>query len=158
MLIIITGASRGIGFEMVKEFARNRNNLVIAISRNPLSLHKLVASQNTHTILPLKADIRKESDQKKIVKTIKSLNLKIDVLINNAGELLNKNFEKISQKELLSVYNTNVFAPFLLIQQMLPLMSQKNKSHILNIGSMGGFQGSSKFPGLSAYTSSKGAL
>jgi NAD(P)-dependent dehydrogenase (short-subunit alcohol dehydrogenase family) len=79
-------------------------------------------------------------------------------VINNAGEIVNKPFEKITQKELRSVYNTNVFAPFLLLQALLPMFAKKNRSHVVNITSMGGFQGSSKFPGLSAYSSSKSAL
>lgn len=158
MVILITGASKGIGFEMVKIFAKNPNNLIIAVSRNIDSLVKLVKEKNTSTILPIKADITKGISQKKIYKTLKVLNLKLDVLINNAGQILNKPFEKISTKELISVYNTNFFAPFTLIQLLLPLMNKKNKTHIVNIGSMGGFQGSSKFSGLSAYSSSKSAL
>lgn len=158
MLILVTGASKGIGFEMVKRFSKNPNTLVIAVSRNTDALTKLVKQKNTTSILPLKADITKDSDQKKIFRTIKSLNLGLDVLINNAGQIVNKPFEKISAKELQSVYSTNVFAPFALIQTLLPLLNKKNKSHIVNISSMGGFQGSSKFPGLSAYSSSKSAL
>jgi len=158
MLILITGASKGIGFEMVSLFSKNPNNLIIAVSRNIESLNKLVRTQNTHSILPLKGDITKAAHQKKIFQTIKSLNLSLDVLINNAGQIVNKPFEKITEKELQSVYATNVFAPFTLIQTLLPLMSKKSKAHIVNISSMGGFQGSSKFPGLSAYSSSKSAL
>ena len=158
MLILVTGASKGIGFEMVKRFSKNPNTLVIAVSRNTDSLTKLVKQKNTTSILPLKADITKESDQKKISHTIKSLDLGLDILINNAGQIVNKPFEKISTKELQSVYNTNVFAPFTLIQTLLPLLNKKNKSHIVNISSMGGFQGSAKFAGLSAYSSSKSAL
>lgn len=158
MLILVTGASKGIGFEMVKRFSKNPNTLVIAVSRNTEALTKLVKQKNTTSILPLKADITKDSDQKKIFRTIKSLDLGLDLLINNAGQIVNKPFEKISPKELHSVYNTNVFAPFTLIQTLLPLLNKKNKSHIVNISSMGGFQGSAKFAGLSAYSSSKSAL
>lgn len=158
MLILITGASKGIGFEMVKHFAKDPNNLVIAVSRNIEPLTKLVKQKNTTSVLPLKADITLALHQKKIYQTIKSLNLNLDVLINNAGQILNKPFEKITAKELQSVYATNVFAPFTLTQILLPLFSKKNKAHIVNIGSMGGFQGSAKFPGLSAYSSSKTAL
>ena len=158
MLILITGASKGIGFEMVNEFSKNPNNLIIAVSRNTDTLTKLVKTKNTHSVLPLKADITKVAQQKKIYQTIKSLNLALDVLVNNAGEIVNKPFEKITEKELQSVYATNVFAPFTLIQTLFPLMNKKNRAHIVNIGSMGGFQGSSKFPGLSAYSSSKTAL
>jgi 3-oxoacyl-[acyl-carrier protein] reductase len=158
MLILITGASKGIGFEMVKILSENPGNLIIAVSRNTEPLDKLVRRHNTHTVLPLKADLTKPAHQKKIYQTIKSLNLQVDVLVNNAGFIVNKPFEKISAKELQAVYATNVFAPFTLIQTLLPLMNKKTRSHVVNIGSMGGFQGSSKFPGLSAYSSSKTAL
>lgn len=158
MLILITGASKGIGFEMVKLFSRDPKHLIIAVSRNTASLGKLVEQKNTHSVLPLKADITNPIHQKRIFKTIHSLGIPLDILINNAGQILNKPFEKISPKELHSVYATNIFGPFALIQQLLPLMNQKNRSHIVNISSMGGFQGSSKFPGLSAYSSSKAAL
>jgi short-subunit dehydrogenase len=158
MTILITGASKGIGFEMVKQFSEGPNTMVIAVSRNIVTLTKLVNQKNTHSILPIKADITSEKDQKKIVKIIMALGIKIDVLINNAGEIVNKPFEKITSKELHSVYNTNVFGPFTLIQSLLPLFNKKNKSHIVNISSMGGFQGSAKFAGLSAYSSSKSAL
>jgi 3-oxoacyl-[acyl-carrier protein] reductase len=158
MLIIITGASKGIGFEMVKQFSQQSKNLVIAISRNTESLSALVKKENTHSILPLKADITNPLHHKKIQQLVKSLNLPVDILIHNAGQIVNKPFEKITAKELHSVYNTNVFAPFMLTQTLLPIMGKKNKSHIVNISSMGGFQGSSKFSGLSAYSSSKTAL
>lgn len=158
MTILVTGASKGIGFEMVKLFSKNPNTLVIAVSRNIEPVTKLVNQKNTHSILPVKADITSAADQKKILKTLKALNLKVDILINNAGEIVNKPFEKITTKELHSVYTTNVFGPFTLIQSLLPFFNKKNKGHIVNISSMGGFQGSSKFPGLSAYSSSKSAL
>jgi short-subunit dehydrogenase len=158
MLILITGASKGIGFEMVGEFAKDPNNLIIAVSRNMESLNKLVKTKNTHSILPVKADITKADQRKKIAQLIRSLQLPLDVLIHNAGQILNKPFQKITEKELESVYATNVFAPFMLTQTLLPLFNKKSRSHIVNIGSMGGFQGSSKFPGLSAYSSSKTAL
>lgn len=158
MLILITGASRGIGFELVKRFLQDPGNLVIAVSRNTETLHKLVKQKNTHSLLPLKADITRAADLKKIMTTVKAFGMPLDVIINNAGQIVNKAFDRITEKELSAVYTTNVFAPFLLIQKMLPLMGKKNKAHIVNISSMGGFQGTSKFPGLSAYSSSKAAL
>lgn len=158
MLVLVTGASKGIGHEIVKRFSQNPEILIIAVSRNTTSLSRLVSEKNTKNILPLKADINKAADLKKIAATIKKLGLKLDVLINNAGEIVNKPFAKITSKELSSVYSANVFAPFLLIQQLLPLFNVKTRSHIVNISSIGGVQGSSKFPGLSAYSSSKAAL
>ncbi|MBC7865490.1 MAG: SDR family oxidoreductase, partial [Bacteroidia bacterium] len=75
-----------------------------------------------------------------------------------AGYLVNKPFAEISQTDLSKIYSVNVFGPFHLVQSLLPLMGKNQKAHIVNIGSMGGVQGTSKFPGLSAYTSSKMAL
>lgn len=158
MLILITGASKGIGFELVNRLSRDPAHLVIAVSRNTESLNKLIKTKNLYTILPIKADITKASQQKKIYSTIRALGLPLDIIVNNAGEIINKPFEKITEKELRAVYDTNVFAPFTLIQTLLPLVNKKNRSHIVNIGSMGGVQGSAKFPGLSAYSSSKSAI
>lgn len=158
MLVLVTGASKGIGYEVVSQLSKNPKILVIAISRNTKSLYTLIKEQNTSNVLPVKADITNGSHRKKIVDIVKKLNLKVDVLINNAGEIVNKPFSKISEKELLSVYSTNVFAPFQLVQQLLPLLNVKNGAHIVNMSSMGGFQGTAKFAGLTAYSSSKAAL
>ncbi len=158
MLILITGASKGIGFEMVKYFSQNTNHLVIGVSRNIEPITKYINQKNTNSVLAIKADVTKPNDLKKILKSIKTLNLGLDIIINNAGSLINKPFEKITSKEIQEVYATNVFAPFALVQLMLPFMNQTKGSHIVNISSMGGFQGSSKFSGLSAYSSSKAAL
>ena len=158
MLIVITGASQGIGFEMVKTFALKNDCMLIAISRNTSSLQKLIKDKNLLNVLAIKADITLLKDRKKISGIIKSVNQPIEILINNAGQLVNKPFEKISEKELQSVYATNVFAPFLLIQNLLPYFNKKTKGHIVNNSSMGGIQGSSKFSGLSAYSSSKAAI
>ena len=158
MLVIVTGASRGIGFEMVKEFSKNSQNLVVAISRNPKSLDTLVKNDKSHRILPIKADLSDLNELKKAVKSIARLQMNVDVVVNNAGTLIKKKFEDISIKDLQTVYHTNVFVPFLLVQALLPYMDPKKGAHVVNIGSMGGVQGSSKFAGLSAYSSSKAAL
>jgi short-subunit dehydrogenase len=158
MVITITGASAGIGFELLKKCSQNENNLVIAVSRHTKVLEKWVQKENRFNVLVISADITKELHLKKIVKTVDRLKLNLDVIVNNAGLLINKSFETISTDELEAVYRTNVFAPFRLIQLLLPFMKNKNRGHIVNIGSMGGVQGVEKFPGLSAYTSSKAAL
>lgn len=158
MLVIITGASKGIGFEMCKLFMQQPNYVVLAISRNTEALNKLNKNKEHTNLLVLKADITKTADLEKIIKQVKTLNLPVTALINNAGLLINKPFLKISLKEIESVYATNVFAPFLLTQKLIPFLGKKTKSHIVNISSMGGFQGSVKFSGLSAYSSSKAAL
>jgi 3-oxoacyl-[acyl-carrier protein] reductase len=158
MLVIVTGASKGIGFEIVKLFLNNPKYSILAISRNIDSLTRLVNLNNTTNLIPFKADITNSNHQKKIVAVIKKIKMPVAILINNAGQIVNKPFEKITLTELESVYATNVFAPFKLIQLLVPFMGKKTKSHIVNISSMGGVQGSSKFVGLSAYSSSKSAL
>ena len=158
MLVVITGASKGIGFELVKKMADIKDIQIIAISRNISPLVKLLQELKTMSISPVKADITLSDDRLKIFEAIKKTKTPINILINNAGQILNKPFEKITEKELHSVYSTNVFAPFLLIKSLVPLFTKKNKSHIVNISSMGGLQGSSKFSGLSDYSSSKAAI
>ena len=158
MVIVLTGASGGIGFELLKKCSLNEGHLVLAVSRNVKALEKWVKQENRFNVLLLPLDINKESHLDKLAETIKKLELRVDILINNAGQLLNKDFRHISLKEIESVYRSNVFAPFLLTQKLLPFLRGKNRSHVVNIGSMGGVQGSQKFPGLSVYSSSKGAL
>lgn len=161
MNIIVTGASRGIGFETALLLC-GQGHHVIAFGRNGKGLEKLQsacrAANSDSRLMILSGDLTSEKDLQELVYTAKSLNSRIDVLINNAGAILNKEFEKISPDELRQVYEVNVFAPFRLSQLLVPLMGGGEVSHIVNISSMGAVQGSSKFPGLSAYTSSKAAL
>lgn len=152
MLIIITGASRGIGFELAKKFAANPGTTVIAVSRNTSPILKL----KLNNLVAVKADITLPQGRTAVVAAVKQRKKKLSILINNAGQLLNRPFKKITPAELSAVYSTNVFAPFLLTQALLPYFD--TGAHVVNTGSMGGFQGSSKFAGLSAYSSSKSAL
>jgi|688.fasta_scaffold01863_12 3-oxoacyl-[acyl-carrier protein] reductase len=158
MVVVVTGASKGIGFELVKKYSECPTIMVIAVSRNIQSLTEFVKKNKTNNLLVVKADITKEKSITELKKLIKKLKLPVTALINNAGSILNKNFLKIQKKELEQVYATNLIAPFMLSQALVPLMGKTTKGHIVNISSMGGFQGSAKFSGLSAYSSSKAAL
>jgi len=149
--VIITGTSRGIGLEMVKLFAK-AGNKVLALSRNTEPVEGLKL-KNVHSI---SCDITREDSLEKVVAYIKSEWKNVDVLVNNAGAILNKPFLESSVEEFKNIYNTNVFGVVGIIQKILPLMPASG--HVVNISSMGGVQGSVKFPGLSAYSSSKGAL
>lgn len=162
MNIIVTGASRGIGYELVKLLSTDSKNTVIAISRNGAKLDQLkdeCLSQNSSAnVMPIVCDL---SDKNAIEGLVSELTKKIksvNVLINNAGALVNKPFETISTADLEYIYNVNVFSVVRLIQGIFPLLDLEQRSHIVNISSMGGFQGSAKFAGLSAYSSSKAAL
>jgi len=152
MLVVITGVSRGIGFELVKKFAADSNTTVVAVSRNIAPILKLKLTN----VVPVAANIAEQEGRSAVVAAVRQRKKKVAVLFNNAGQLLNKPFAKIKANELTAVYTTNVFAPFLLTQALLPLFEKG--AHVINTGSMGGFQGSSKFAGLSAYSSSKAAL
>lgn len=149
--VIITGTSRGIGFELAQLFANNQYK-VLALSRNsePLSAIK---HPNIHV---LAVDLTKKKDLVLVTEYLKKEFQTVDILINNAGALANKPFAETTTADFSKVYQVNVFAVAELTRITLPFM--KAKSHVVNISSMGGIQGSMKFAGLAAYSSSKGAV
>lgn len=149
--IIITGTSRGIGFELVKIATKNRMN-VLALSRNS----KPVSDLHLPNVTALSVDLLQKKDLQKVVDFVESKWQKVDILIHNAGKLINKPFSELTIADFTQVYQVNVFAVAELTRLLLPFL--KRKSHVLNISSIGGVQGSVKFPGLAAYSSSKGAL
>jgi short-subunit dehydrogenase len=149
--IVITGTSRGIGFELAKQFAENGHQ-VLALSRNSAPLSAI----NHENITVLSVDISSAEDLHKVSNFIKNTWKKVDVLINNAGKLINKPFTELSSKDFLEVYKVNVFAVAEITKLMIPFL-QKG-SHVVTVSSMGGIQGSLKFPGLAAYSSAKGAV
>tara|TARA_E500000318_G_C3504657_1_gene189788 strand:- start:101 stop:781 length:681 start_codon:yes stop_codon:yes gene_type:complete len=149
--IIITGTSRGIGFELVQLFAREGHN-VLALSRNELPCKKL----HLENVTAISCDLSNEEQIKNAVDFVKEKWTHVDVLINNSGLLINKPFEQLTSQDFMDVYKVNVFGLAAITQAVLPFM-QKD-SHVLSISSMGGIQGSMKFPGLAAYSSAKGAV
>ena len=149
--IVITGTSRGIGFELAKQFAENGHQ-VLALSRNTKPLSEF----NHKNITLISVDLSVNSDLEKVTDYVKNNWQQVDVLINNAGKLINKPFTDLSSNDFLEVYKVNVFAVAELTKIMIPFM-QKG-SHVVTISSMGGIQGSMKFPGLAAYSSAKGAV
>jgi NAD(P)-dependent dehydrogenase (short-subunit alcohol dehydrogenase family) len=156
MKIIITGAGKGIGFECCK-YALSKGHEVFGISRNVESLHELKANTSNQLHI-ISLDLTVPNATQVLIEKLLAITHHIDVLINNAGLLINKPFEKIQAEDLELVFKTNVFVPFLLIQSLLPFLKNSEQRHVVNISSMGGVNGSAKFAGLSAYSSSKGAL
>lgn len=151
MKVIVTGASRGIGYQTALEFSR-QGHQVLAIARSKDKLQQLTKEEGGENIHPFPLDLNEYFDTQTLPEEFAS----IDILINNAGFLVNKPFQEITAEELQKVYEVNVFAPFKLVQA---LMSHFNPgAHIINIGSVGGVNGTQKFPGLSAYSSSKAAM
>lgn len=149
--IVITGTSRGIGFELAQLFANNNCN-VLAISRNVAPLKKL----GLKNISTLSVDVSSETDLQKVTTFIAENWKTVDIVIHNAGKLINKPFDQLTTSDFLEVYKVNVFAVAALTRQLLPYLV--NGSHVVNISSIGGVQRTVKFPGLAAYSSSKGAL
>ena len=147
--IIVTGASRGIGHEIVK-IAEKKGHRVYSISRN------IKALKDYSFKYPRQVDLANEDSIDKFSSEVKNDGVKVDALINNAGAFLNKPFEKISKKEFEYIFQVNVFGLSSITRKVLPIID--SKGHIVNITSMGGINGAAKFAGLSAYSSSKGAV
>ena len=147
--VVITGTSRGIGYELVQLYGTKNYN-VICLTRD------LSTTFNSKNISVLSTDLSSPESIKNAVDFINDKFSSVDILINNAGQLINKPFNKTSFTDFESVYKVNVFGVAELIR--LLLKSFNSAAHIVNISSIGGIAGTSKFSGLSAYSSSKGAL
>jgi NAD(P)-dependent dehydrogenase (short-subunit alcohol dehydrogenase family) len=148
--IIITGTSRGIGYELALQFA-NAGHQVLAISRK--TPQALIEHPNVSC---LSLDISVAEDLLQVEKFIAQTWKNVAILIHNAGSLLHKPFGQISTEEFQNIYKVNVFAVAELTRICIPYMQEG--SHVVTISSMGGIQGSMKFAGLAAYSSSKGAV
>ncbi len=147
--IVVTGASRGIGRALVHQAALEGHQ-VYALSRNIETL------QETDFVHPISVDLSNNLALGNFAVNIKKKNIVIDALVNNAGAFLNKAFIETSKEEFEAIYQVNLFGLASITRQLLPLINPKG--HVLNISSMGGVAGSLKFPGLAAYSSSKGAV
>jgi NAD(P)-dependent dehydrogenase (short-subunit alcohol dehydrogenase family) len=160
MNIIITGASSGVGFEAVIELILSGKHKVIALARSQGKLERLLEiAQNLNPDCELYAitfDIVHDDYDSLQQFIAANFDNRVDVLINNAGVLVNKPFTQLLESDVIEMLQSNFIGHTRIIQALIPLMPPG--SHILNIGSMGGFQGSAKFPGLSAYSASKAAL
>jgi len=159
MNIVITGASTGIGFEILQSVA-NEKNKICTLSRTIEPIQNFIdKSQLNESVLALKNDFADTQSISKIYeKIIAYLNYSIDVLILNAGIITVKPIENYSISEIENLFNVNTISPILLTQKLSPYLGKTSRGHIVSIGSMGGYQGSVKFAGLSIYSASKGAL
>jgi NAD(P)-dependent dehydrogenase (short-subunit alcohol dehydrogenase family) len=148
--IVVLGASQGIGAALVNVFAANSSNQVYALSRQLDKMQQQFQQANVHSLhIDLLTNVHAQ---------IAALELpdKIDIVINNAGLLINKPFQNITHQDFHNSYQVNVIGIMEATQALLPKLSAG--SHIVNISSMGGFQGSLKFAGLAAYSTAKAAL
>ncbi len=163
MNIIVTGTSRGIGYEVVKRFAGENNHHILAISRNKEKLNKLSTECNKleggSKVEVLTFDLEKINTEKDELLDVVEKNFdSIDLLINNAGYLVNKPFDEVTYNEAEKIVNINYLSAAFLVKALLPKLTESTHAHVVNISSMGGYQGSVKFPGLAHYSASKAAL
>ena len=153
MNIVVTGSSRGLGFEIISLLAKENNHTILAISRSPISLSPTgQGTQLLHAIMDISDSSIIEQQLPVFLDSIGH----IDILINNAGLLINRSFMDQSPEDWMNTFRVNLLGPVTLIRTTVPYM--RSGSHIVNIGSMGGFMGSVKFKGLTSYSSSKAAL
>jgi short-subunit dehydrogenase len=151
--IVITGASRGIGYQSALYLAQ-KGHQVLALARSTQELQTLENKSDNITSLP--TDLTEKNDLNKVYQSVQDNFAPLHILINCAGALVNKSFDKLEYSDWQKMFDVNLMAPVQLVKELLPTFSYD--SHILNISSMAGYQGSAKFPGLSAYSSTKGAL
>jgi len=155
MNIIVNGGSRGIGKEVALYLAQDSNNHIIVTGRNEQALKSLSSTlKNVHALtIDLSVfDTQIKSFRESIACYFES----VDILINVAGMIVVKEFVNITSDESRLMMETNFFGPASLIRVLKPIMPKG--SHIINISSMGGFQGSSKYTGLAYYSASKAAI
>ncbi len=153
--IVIIGGSRGIGRALALQLSVNHRVLVLARSIDKLK--ELQEISITNNLMIGAVDLTAPNLREYLSTLISSYFPEVDVLINNAGYLVNKPFLELTEADIQDSFATNVFGLIQSCQATVPLMEKKG-GHIVNIGSMGGFQGSSKFPGLSVYSSTKSAV
>ena len=163
MNIIVTGASRGIGYETARTFAIEPGNNVIVISRNDKNL-KLLRQECLEEfpeaklyIIPFDLE-NLDGIETELAKMIMEQIDSLDILINNAGFLVKSPADKIDFQESERMLKINLLAPLALVRSLKPLLEKSRHAHVLNIGSMAGVQGGEKFPGLSLYSASKAGL
>ncbi|CAI8388574.1 MAG: SDR family NAD(P)-dependent oxidoreductase [Flavobacteriales bacterium] len=147
--IVVTGTSSGIGFEICTQAAK-LNHKVISISRNKEPL-KDISGIESYSI-----DITKKSSINRFINDLKNKEIEIDILINNAGYLANELFKDTTYESFKTTFDVNIFGLAEITRSLIPYINKEG--HVINISSIGGVNGSKKFPGLSVYSSSKAAV
>ena len=147
--ILVTGTSSGIGNQICIQAAA-MNFRVISVSRNIEPLKDLGGIES------FKLDITDKDSVDDFVTNLKNRKIKIDILINNAGYLVSELFSETTYDSFKKTFDVNVFGLAEITRSLIPVINKDG--HVINISSIGGVNGSKKFPGLSAYSSSKAAV
>ena len=138
--VLITGASRGIGKEMVYEFSKNGDRVFLNYNKSGDKAEKIAEETGAVSI---KADISKADEVKKMAEFIHNNYGGIDVIVNNAGISQIKLFTDITENDWDNMFDINVKGMFLVIKAFIGDMINKKKGRIINISSMWGITGGS---------------
>jgi short-subunit dehydrogenase len=153
-VVLITGASEGIGAACAAEFARSGARLVLT-SRSEAGLHKAASAAGAKDALIVPGDITDDATRRRLVeRAIESFGA-IDILINNAGLGLYAPAWSVPMEETRRLMEINFFAPLALTQLVAPQMRERRTGFIVNIGSIAG---KVTLPWMTIYSVSKYAL
>ena len=147
--IVVTGTSSGIGHQICIQAAK-MNFHVISVSRNIEPLKDIGGIES------FAIDITNKDSVDEFIANLKSRKIKIDILINNAGYLVSELFGDTTYESFKKTFDVNVFGLAEITRSLIPIIN--SDGHVINISSIGGVNGSKKFPGLSVYSSSKAAV
>ncbi|MFF2382074.1 oxidoreductase [Streptomyces sp. NPDC058108] len=149
----ITGASRGFGLEIARQ-ALERGDRVVATARRPHEIEQALPGHGAR-LLAVPLDVTDEAQAASAVKAATDAFGEIDVLVNNAGRGVLGAVEETSGDAVRAVYDTNVFGLLNVTRAVLPVMRRQGRGHILNLSSVGGFEG---VAGFGVYCSTKFAV
>ncbi len=151
-IAVVTGATRGIGKEIVYQYA-DSNAVVYAIGRDKKSLAEIDCyAENIHS---LELDITQLDSVKKVLMDIYKKENKIDILVNNAGVMNDALLGMISEDMIQEMFNVNVFSVIQMTQLVSRFMKRQKNGCIINIASIVGIEGNA---GQSVYSATKGAV
>jgi short-subunit dehydrogenase len=154
-IVLITGASRGIGRACAARFAEQGANVVLA-SRSKEDLEATrISLANGNRILVVPTDVTDLFQVKQLFQKVKSEFGHLDVLVNNAGRSMSGSVAEIDLEKIEFLFRLNFFAPLWCIQEAIPMMKEQGAGHIVNISSIAGKRG---VPFYGAYCASKAAL
>lgn len=156
---LVTGSSRGIGKAIVTDFAEKGYNVVINYKKENNEAQRLKEElERVYNIkaLTIKADVSDENEVKNMIEQIISEFGKIDVLVNNAGIAIDKEFDDRTVEDWKLTLNTNLIAPFIVSKYVGNEMLKNKSGRIINISSTNGIN--AFFPTSIDYDASKAAL
>ncbi|HEX2924838.1 MAG TPA: SDR family oxidoreductase [Ruminiclostridium sp.] len=143
--VLVTGASRGIGRDIAKQFAKNGYNVAINYNINRAAAESLASELKNENcrVMTVKADVSRQEQVQGMINSINAYFGQVDVLVNNAGIAGQRLFTDITTEEWDSMFNVNVKGMFLCSKAVLPHMIRNQWGKIINISSIWGITGAS---------------